>query len=115
MNKALKCAILRELKKGKVALEKNKLDEAFYFFERTHILGQMNPYFHTLSHIFMLRVALKKRDFLEIIGQLFRIPSGLLGSIVGIVPTGNTGGAGVSPFKKMPIPDDLQNILDNLR
>ena len=28
------------------------------------------------------------------------------------VPTGNTGGANVNPFKPMPVPDDLRPYLD---
>jgi hypothetical protein len=28
------------------------------------------------------------------------------------VPTGNTGGAYVSPFKPMPVPDDLNKLIN---
>jgi len=30
---------------------------------------------------------------------------------VGLIPTGNTGVSNVSPFKRMPIPEDLADIL----
>lgn len=33
-------------------------------------------------------------------------------SLIGVVPTGNTGGANVNPFKKMDIPKDLKVVLD---
>jgi hypothetical protein len=33
-------------------------------------------------------------------------------SLIGRVPTGNTGGANVSPEQPMPIPADLQRLLN---
>jgi hypothetical protein len=36
----------------------------------------------------------------------------VLGSAVGVVPVGNTGGSDVSMFKRMPIEPELQNIID---
>ncbi len=85
-----------------------KLSESFHHFERIHVLGQKNIYWHVLSHIYMLKIALKTSSFGEIIGQLIRIPLAVLGSAIGVVPTGNTGGSNVGLFKRMPIPDELQ-------
>ena len=89
-----------------------KFDEAFSALEEAHILGQKHAIPHTISHLYMLKIALKKNDFTEICGQLFRIPTGILGSLVGLLPTGNTGGSNVSPFKKMKIPDELDKYLN---
>jgi hypothetical protein len=36
----------------------------------------------------------------------------MLGSAVGKVPVGNTGGSNVSMFKRMPIAPELQDIID---
>lgn len=115
MNKKLKRAILKEFENGRRAFENKDYRQAFFYFERSHVLGQLSPFYHTLSHLWMLRVGFKERNVKEIIGQVFRIPSGFLGSIIGVVPTGNTGGSNVSPFKKMPIDSELQNIIDNSR
>ncbi|RFA29999.1 hypothetical protein CAI21_08880 [Alkalilimnicola ehrlichii] len=32
-----------------------------------------------------------------------------------MIPAGNTGGANVSPFKPMPIPPDLAELIDEAR
>lgn len=113
MNIKLKNAILKEFENGRLAFKNKEYRQAFYYFERSHVLGQLNPFYHTLSHIWMLRVGFKERNIKEVLGQVFRIPSGLLGSVIGVVPTGNTGGANVSPFKKMPIDSELQEVIDN--
>ena len=59
----------------------------------------------------MLKVGWRHRDFVEVTGQLPRILGALLFSRIW-VPIGNTGGARVPPFKSMPIPEDLQKLLD---
>lgn len=108
----LKIFIMREFKSGKTCFKEKRFSEAFFHFERAHILGQKNVLFHTFAHLWMLRVALANRDFKEIVGQIFRIPTGFLGSIFGIVPIGNSGGSNVNPFQSMPIPEDLKKILE---
>ncbi|HEU5408711.1 MAG TPA: DUF3703 domain-containing protein [Nitrospira sp.] len=84
---------------------------AFSHLERAHILGQSFPIEHARTHWWMLKVGWRRRDFVEIAGQIPRIVGSLLFSRMW-VPSGNTGGARVSPFKSMPIPTDLQTLLD---
>jgi len=48
------------------------------------------------------------------LGQTVRILLGILGSAVGVVPVGNTGGTDISMFKRMPIEPELQNIIDGV-
>lgn len=60
----------------------------------------------------MLRVELRRHRYAAVFGQLIRIGLGALGSAVGIVPTGNTGGTNVSMFRRMPIATELQAIID---
>ena len=84
---------------------------AFSHLERAHILGQSFPIEHARAHWWMFKVGWKRRDVVEIAGQLPRIMGALLFSRVW-VPKGNTGGARVSPFKPMPIPEDLQTLLE---
>lgn len=62
-------------------------------------------------YLLMLRHGLRTRNLREILGQLPRIVFGFLGSLVGRVPTGNTGGANVKAEQPMPIPADLQRLL----
>ena len=74
-----------------------------------HIVGQKNTFAHTYSHFLMLRVGLRKRDFKEIFGQSTRILAALLFSRIW-VPKGNTGWSDVSPFKAMPLPEELKHL-----
>jgi len=87
------------------------LQLAFSHLERAHILGQSFPIEHARSHRWMLKVGWRRRDFVEIAGQIPRILGALLFSRMW-VPIGNTGGARVPPFQSMPIPEDLQRLLD---
>jgi len=66
---------------------------------------------HVKSHLGMLRIGLRRRDTREIVGQLLRVPGAVIGSLLGHLPVGNTGGANVSPFRPMPIPEDLATVL----
>ena len=87
------------------------LDRAFSHLERAHILGQSFSIAHARTHWWMLKVGWRRRDLVEIAGQLPRILGALLLSRIW-VPIGNTGGARVPPFQPMPIPEDLQRLLD---
>lgn len=85
---------------------------AFAHLERAHVLGQRWALPHTHTHLLMLRHGLRTRDGREILGQLVRIIGGFFMSLVGRVPNGNTGGANVPAEQKMPIPADLQVLLN---
>lgn len=84
---------------------------SFSHLERAHILGQSFPIEHARAHWWMLKVGWRRRDFVEVTGQIPRILGALLFSRIW-VPTGNTGGARVPPFQSMLIPEDLQALLD---
>lgn len=47
----------------------------------------------------------------EITGQIGRIIGAGTKTWLGLVPHGNTGGADVSAFKSMAIPDDLASLI----
>ncbi|HLM61597.1 MAG TPA: DUF3703 domain-containing protein, partial [Pyrinomonadaceae bacterium] len=90
---------------------KNDLNSAFRHLERAHVLGQAITYEHTRVHFLMLKIGWKRRDWREIFGQIFRIVGASTKTPFGIYPSGNTGGSYVSPFRRMPIEEDLQVIL----
>ena len=60
----------------------------------------------------MLKVAFLSRDIKEVVGQLFRLPLGIVGSVVGIVPVGNTGGSNISAFKRMEVSEEIKKLMD---
>jgi Protein of unknown function (DUF3703) len=79
--------------------------------ERAHILSQPTAGAHVRTHVAMLTTALRRRDWHELVGQLFRTVVAAPGSMTGKYPVGNTGGADVSPFAPMPVPPDLRPLL----
>lgn len=79
--------------------------------ERAHILSQPLAGPHVRTHVAMLAAALRRRDRHELVGQVFRTIVAGPASLAGKYPAGNTGGADVSPFAPMPVPDDLRPLL----
>lgn len=112
MTKKLKRAFDAEVAAGRERYRAAEYADAFRHFERAHVLGQRFVVPHTRSHVWMLRVGFKRRSLREIGGQLIRIPAGIIGSAIGVVPIGNTGGANVPATKRMPIPEDLQQYFE---
>jgi len=111
MKSHLKEAYTIEILKAIKLYNLNDFDSSFKHLERAHILGQSYILPHTRSHWWMFKIGLKKRDGREIVGQLTRMLASVLFSKIW-VPIGNTGGANVNPIKPMPIPKDLQKILE---
>ena len=83
--------------------------------ETAHVLGQNYVMPHVRSHWSMLRIAIKRRSLADGYGQAIRIVLGSLGSAVGIVPTGNTGGSDVSMFASMPITPGIAALIERDR
>jgi hypothetical protein len=100
-----------ELRAARAAYTHGDASQAFHHLERAHILGQRWAGPHTQVHLLMLGHGLRTGNGREILGQLPRIVFGFLGSLVGRVPTGNTGGANVKAEQPMPFPADLQRWL----
>lgn len=88
----------------------NNLGKAFHHLERAHVLGQSFTFAHARAHWWMLKVGLKRRDPIEIRGQVARIIGALLFSKIW-VPVGNTGGTHVHPYRSMPIPQEFRALL----
>ena len=79
--------------------------------ERAHILSQPLPGPHLRTHAAMFGAAWRRREVRELAGQTLRLLLAVPGSVSGRYPVGNTGGADVSAFRPMPIPDDLRPLL----
>ena len=80
--------------------------------ERAHILSQPMALPHVRTHVAMLRYGIRRHDGHEILGQTLRVLVAGPGSLTGRYPRGNTGGANVRATLVMPIPEDLQHVLD---
>lgn len=79
--------------------------------QRAHILSQPMVGPHLSTHAAMLAAALRRRMVREGAGQILRLILAGPASMTGHYPAGNTGGADVSAFRPMPIPDDLRPLL----
>lgn len=88
------------------------LEDAFRHLERAHVLAQPSATEHSRVHFHMLRFALKHRLLGEAIGQVLRLLLAGPLTVLGAIPIGNTGGSAVSGFQPMPVPSDLQQLID---
>ena len=97
-----------EMKAARLLFTQADYDPCFHHLERAHILAQRYTSIHVQTHWWMLRVGIKRGDFREIRGQIIRMVMAVPGSLFGMAPKGNTGGANVGMFRKMDIPEDLK-------
>jgi hypothetical protein len=111
MSAVLRHAFEHEWQAAMDARRAGRLHDAFRHLERAHVLGQRKTLLHVRGHLGMLALAWHRRDARELLGQVLRLLAALLFTALW-VPEGNTGGTNVSAFRKMPIPEDLQEILD---
>ena len=114
MHQELRDVYDREMTAAAEQYRRNNLEKSFYHLERAHILGQSFTFPHARAHWGMLRVGWRRRDPVEITGQIARIVGALIFSRIW-VPVGNTGGAHVPPFASMPIPEEFRALLDRRR
>lgn len=112
MNERLRKAFEAEMTLGRDFYGQAQYGKAIHHFERAHVLGQFYVGPHTQTHIWMFIVGVRTGNFREILGQLLRIPLGMIGSALGKVPLGNTGGTDIKLTATLPIPDDLKIHLD---
>jgi hypothetical protein len=87
----------------------------FAHLERAHVLGQASTREHVRVHWRMLTWAWRHRDAREFFGQVLRLSGAATKTFIGMVPTGNTGGANVSAVKPMPIDPELAAIIEAAR
>jgi hypothetical protein len=108
MKPVLKQAFDAELAAAAAAVDHAK---AMHHLSRAHILSQRHTAEHVRTHWLMLRAGLRALDLHEVLGQ---VPRALFAAAFSRiwVPLGNTGVARVGALRPMPIPDDLQALLD---
>jgi hypothetical protein len=83
----------------------------WHHLERAHILSQPVAGLHLRTHGAMFAASVRRRNGREVAGQLVRLILAVPGSISGRYPVGNTGGADVSAFAPMAVPEDLRPLL----
>jgi hypothetical protein len=107
--------IQSDLTEAADAERRGDLDATWHHLERAHILSQPFAWPHIRVHLMMLGVGWRTSDAREVMGQLIRVLVAAPGSWLGRFPLGNTGRARVGLMQPMPIPPDLQTLLDKMR
>ena len=110
-SRAIAPFVSAELQSAAQARANGQPETAFRFLERAHVLGQSATAQHVRVHWHMLRWGVAQRNFKEVFGQLFRLVGAATKTAFGLVPEGNTGGANISAFKPLPIPEPLAQCI----
>ena len=105
-------AVTSELRAAAALEAAGRATESFRHLERAHVLGQASTFQHVRVHVQMLLWAVRHRVLREAAGQVLRTVGAATKTAIGLVPTGNTGGSNISPFRPLRIPADLQKVLD---
>lgn len=108
-------AIDVELAAARSAESVGEESRAFRHLERAHVLGQASTFQHVRVHMRMLIWGFRYNRLNEMFGQVVRIIGAATKTWAGLVPHGNTGGANVSAFRSMAIPDDLASKIEAAR
>ena len=109
--RALEAAWQNERNAAATARRTGDAPGEWHHLERAHILSQPLAGRHVRTHGAMLAASVRRRDGREMAGQLLRLVLAVPGSVSGRYPVGNTGGADVSAFSPMAVPDDLRPLL----
>lgn len=112
MNAAHEKKLKDEIMLARELMGSGNLEGACVHLERAHVLGQASVRWHVLAHWHMLKIAIRRHQGIAAMGQVARILLGAVGSAVGRVPIGNTGGSNVSMFARMPIAPELLLVME---
>lgn len=104
-----------ELAHAKRAKLVGDIQNEFAHLERAHVIGQESTYWHVKVHVVMLVWAFRNHSVKEVAGQIFRIVGAATKTVFGLVPQGNTGGANVSPFRKIPVAPELAELIQEAK
>jgi hypothetical protein len=105
--KSAQLAYQHEIAMMKSALLARDEKAALRHVVRAHILGQRYLIPHLTSHAWMMRMAWKRGDTVDAMGQLRRLLFTFPAWLIGWVPVGNPGLTSVSPLRPVPMSQDL--------
>jgi hypothetical protein len=101
----------KEIDQARSAERAGNFAQGFFHLERAHVLGQASTKEHVRVHWHMLLWGANRRDARQVLGQIFRLIGAATKTAFGLIPSGNTGGTNVSPFKRLPIDAELAEII----
>ncbi len=104
--------LYRRLLRGYQALPAHTpLEERWTWLMAAHVVGQMRLGLHFDSHLRMLALAWRTRDWREVGGQALRLALVPVGHALGRLPTGNVGRATVNAFRPMHPPAAVRRLI----
>ena len=109
--KAIRPYVTQEIQQARHSWAAGQRDQAFRHLERAHVLGQSSTLQHVRTHWHMFLWGIRSKSSREALGQVVRMVGAATKTVIGLVPSGNTGGSNVSPFKPLPVSQDLAGIL----
>lgn len=83
--------------------------------EAAHVAGQRQLKAHLETHVLMLGLAMRTRDWGEAAGQVLRLALVPLGHLTGRLPPGNPGRSTVGAFRAMPVRPELVALIEQAR
>jgi hypothetical protein len=98
MNSRRHAAFNKEIACGKARIAAGELESPFQQLARAHALGQTFVGAHARTHWLMLTLEVRRRRVTAAFEQVIRLALDIIGSPVGVVPIGNTGGSDISIF-----------------
>lgn len=113
--KAIRPYVDHELDRAAAAQALGDAPLEFAHLERAHVLGQASTVHHVRVHQQMLSWAWREGNWRECLGQILRVVGAATKTAIGLVPSGNTGGSNVSPFKSLPISEELSTVIRQAR
>ena len=108
---AIRRYVTQEIQQAQLSWAAGQRDQAFRHLERAHVLGQSSTMQHVRTHWHMFVGGIRSESYRGVLGQVIRMVGAGTKTAIGLVPLGNTGGSNVSPFKPLPVPQDLATIL----
>lgn len=112
MHPELRRAWERRMASARRCFRRRRYAAAMRHLEVAHVLGQHHVAPHVATHWWMLRIGWRRRSPRQAWGQLLRIVLGAIGSAVGVVPSGNTGGTDVGLFRRLPVDPAIRRLLE---
>ena len=112
MKQEQRAAFEQELSAAQDCIDDGDFETGFRHLERAHVIGQKYVLPHVRSHWAMLKLEWRRGRPAAVVGKAVRIVLGGIGSAIGVLPDGNTGGSNVSMFKRMPVKDELKKLRD---
>lgn len=112
---AIRPYVTQEIQHAQLLWAAGQRDLAFRHLERAHVLGQSSTVQHVRTHWHMFIWGKRSKSLRETLGQVVRMVGAATKTAVGLVPSGNTGGSNISPFKPLPMPQDLATILASVK